>query len=127
MNLRSRLHRLLGRAGTAQADAEARGAEETGEDEGGQTVKYIALPGDADWEDAAALVVAEAGTEHRFPLPDEVADPTRTVKIQFGGSSDDPNTLLWDDPPAVTSRADFLIEGADGNVRPIPETERRSG
>lgn len=125
MNLRRRLHRLLGRAGTPQADADARGAEETAEDGGGQKVKYIALPGDADWEEAAALVVAEDGREHRFPLPDEVADPTRSVRIQFGGSSDDPSTLVWDDPPAVTSRADFLIEDADGTVQPIPETERR--
>lgn len=127
MNLRSQLHRLLGSAGTEQAGADARGAEETAEAEAGQKVKYVGLPGDADWEDAAALVVAEDGTEHRFPLPDEVADPTRSVRIQFGGSSDDPNTLVWDDPPAVTSRADFLIEDADGTVQPIPETERRSG
>lgn len=125
MNLRSRLYRLLGRGGTAQAETETRGAAGTDGDPDGQKVKYVALPGDADWEEAAALVVAEADTEHRFPLPDEVADPTRTVRIQFGGSGDDPNTLLWDDPPAVTSRADFLIEDADGTVQPIPETERR--
>jgi len=111
------LHRLLGRADATQA--------ETAEDRAGERVKYIALPGDADWEDAVALVVAEDGTEHRFPLPDEVADPTRSVKIQFGGSSDDPNTLVWADPPAVTSRADFLIEDADGTVQAIPETERK--
>lgn len=80
MGFRRRLHRLLGRAGTPRADADAREAEETAEDEGGQAVKSVALPGDADWEEAAALVVAEDGTKHRFPLPDEVGVFSKRVE-----------------------------------------------
>lgn len=122
MGLRSTLHRLLGRADAARTDTEPRG---TANDRTSGSIEYIELPGSADWEDAAALVVAEDGAEYEFPLPDDVADPTRPVRILFGGSSDDPNALVWDDPPDVTPRADFLIRDADGNVRPIPETERR--
>lgn len=117
MGLRTRLHSLFGRfAGDDSQAPSPAGA-----------VQSIELPGSADWEQAAALIVAEGGDEHAFALPDDIADETRPLTIQFGGSSDDPNTVVWSDPPAVTASAEILIEDTDGEVRPVPRTERRGG
>lgn len=122
MGLRRTLRRLFGRASRAQPDTEV---GESGPERADETIESIALPGDADWEDAAALVVVEDGTAHEFPLPNEVADPNQPVTILFGGTSADPNTLTWAGPPDVSPHADLLIKDADGTTRPIPETERK--
>lgn len=93
----------------------------------GETIQSVELPGGADWEQAAALVVAERGVHHECPLPNDVADPTSPLTIQFGGSSTEPNTVIWPDPPEVTAGAEILIQDPEGEVRPIPRTERRGG
>lgn len=125
--VQSRLTRLTGSnhaARSRESDPDRAGDESDRPDD---PIQSIELPVGTDCEQAAALVLAQGGVRHECPLPNDVADPTRRLPIQFGGSSNEPNTVIWTDPPEVTAGAEILIQDPEGAVRPIPRTERRCG
>lgn len=135
MGLRYVVQSLLGRIPSSWKDPRSEESEpertddpnkaDDDPDQADETIQSIELPGGADWKQAAALVLAEGRVKHEFSLPDDIADPSSPLTIQFGGSSDEPNTVIWTDPPEVTAGADILIQNPAGEVRPIPRTERR--